>query len=247
MGHEEDSLLREDTNLYADNGEKLCYVRDGEDEPYHHIHLPTHWGRVLRDSVQSNEYGGSPFRTPTFSPANGDDDEKVCRICADDEEQSELIAPCRCSGSVKYVHRSCLDKWRSTTLNREYFLRCSMCKQVYVLDELDEAKKQKRVYQIKVARDIVSVLLVIFAILAVCEVTAAIINYTSFPLQYYLPEDFTSNGFFRFIFWFTMGIGIFLAGFGLLTLFVICCLAICNPYRGGGTPVFDIYLCYICM
>merc|ERR1712000_772751 len=43
------------------------------------------------------------------------------------------------------------------------------------------------------------------------------------------------------------GIGIFLAGFGLLTLFVICCLAICNPYRGGGTPVFDIYLCYICI
>jgi len=25
-----------------------------------------------------------------------------------------LIAPCRCKGTQKYVHRSCLDNWRST-------------------------------------------------------------------------------------------------------------------------------------
>jgi len=26
----------------------------------------------------------------------------------------DLIAPCHCKGTQKYVHRSCLDNWRST-------------------------------------------------------------------------------------------------------------------------------------
>ncbi|XP_039771842.1 uncharacterized protein LOC120639614 isoform X4 [Panicum virgatum] len=36
-----------------------------------------------------------------------------CRICLDNEGD-DLIAPCRCKGTQKYVHRSCLDNWRST-------------------------------------------------------------------------------------------------------------------------------------
>lgn len=29
----------------------------------------------------------------------------------------DLIAPCHCKGTQKYVHRSCLDNWRSTKVN----------------------------------------------------------------------------------------------------------------------------------
>ncbi|KAH0687768.1 hypothetical protein KY290_019367 [Solanum tuberosum] len=36
-----------------------------------------------------------------------------CRICLDNEGE-DLIAPCHCKGTQKYVHRSCLDNWRST-------------------------------------------------------------------------------------------------------------------------------------
>uniref|UniRef100_A0A0D3F0A1 RING-CH-type domain-containing protein n=1 Tax=Oryza barthii TaxID=65489 RepID=A0A0D3F0A1_9ORYZ len=36
-----------------------------------------------------------------------------CRICLDNEGD-DLIAPCHCKGTQKYVHRSCLDNWRST-------------------------------------------------------------------------------------------------------------------------------------
>ncbi|VAI54740.1 unnamed protein product [Triticum turgidum subsp. durum] len=36
-----------------------------------------------------------------------------CRICLDNEGD-DLIAPCNCKGTQKYVHRSCLDNWRST-------------------------------------------------------------------------------------------------------------------------------------
>ncbi|XP_008798098.1 E3 ubiquitin-protein ligase MARCHF1-like isoform X4 [Phoenix dactylifera] len=36
-----------------------------------------------------------------------------CRICLDTGDD-DLIAPCQCKGTQKYVHRSCLDNWRST-------------------------------------------------------------------------------------------------------------------------------------
>ena len=39
---------------------------------------------------------------------------KECRICLQSDDQDDMIAPCLCSGSSKYVHRSCLDRWRIT-------------------------------------------------------------------------------------------------------------------------------------
>jgi len=38
----------------------------------------------------------------------------VCRICRDDDSSSELIVPCRCRGTVKYIHRECLNEWLKT-------------------------------------------------------------------------------------------------------------------------------------
>ena len=38
---------------------------------------------------------------------------RECRICLDSGSTPEnpLIAPCRCTGSIKYVHKSCFLKW----------------------------------------------------------------------------------------------------------------------------------------
>uniref|UniRef100_A0A2P2K9D6 Zinc finger family protein n=1 Tax=Rhizophora mucronata TaxID=61149 RepID=A0A2P2K9D6_RHIMU len=38
-----------------------------------------------------------------------------CRICleSDCETGDELISPCMCKGTHQFVHRSCLDHWRS--------------------------------------------------------------------------------------------------------------------------------------
>eukprot|EP00928_Gymnodinium_smaydae_P067284 TRINITY_DN50237_c0_g1_i1.p1 TRINITY_DN50237_c0_g1~~TRINITY_DN50237_c0_g1_i1.p1 ORF type:complete len:249 (-),score=12.17 TRINITY_DN50237_c0_g1_i1:13-759(-) len=35
----------------------------------------------------------------------------TCRICWEDESEGELFVPCRCSGTQKYVHRTCLAAW----------------------------------------------------------------------------------------------------------------------------------------
>eukprot|EP00092_Neocalanus_flemingeri_P038339 GFUD01041740.1.p1 GENE.GFUD01041740.1~~GFUD01041740.1.p1 ORF type:complete len:620 (-),score=131.76 GFUD01041740.1:56-1915(-) len=51
-----------------------------------------------------------------------------CRICHEGESSGEkLISPCRCSGSVGLIHRSCIEKWL-TTVNHD---TCELCRQKY--------------------------------------------------------------------------------------------------------------------
>ncbi|KAI4331148.1 hypothetical protein MLD38_029363 [Melastoma candidum] len=54
-----------------------------------------------------------------------------CRICLDNEGE-DMIAPCYCKGTQKYVHRSCLDNWRSTKEGFA-FSHCTECRAVFLL------------------------------------------------------------------------------------------------------------------
>ncbi|KAI6172199.1 RING-CH-type domain-containing protein [Aphelenchoides besseyi] len=36
---------------------------------------------------------------------------KICYGCDDDMPNYEWSTPCKCSGSIKYVHRQCLERW----------------------------------------------------------------------------------------------------------------------------------------
>jgi hypothetical protein len=60
------------------------------------------------------------------------EDEKCCRICLEPDQRSQLIAPCSCSGSQKWVHRECLNRWRITREDRA-FSRCTECLTAYCL------------------------------------------------------------------------------------------------------------------
>ena len=56
-----------------------------------------------------------------------------CRICLDGPGRQGLIAPCLCSGSMMWVHRSCILRWQLVTLrgsNNDY-TRCETCKGPY--------------------------------------------------------------------------------------------------------------------
>lgn len=73
--------------------------------------------------------------------------QEVCRICYDSgDEDNPLIAPCKCSGSMQYVHLQCLRKWMDGRLSVNsntqdqgtttvsYFWRnldCELCKVSY--------------------------------------------------------------------------------------------------------------------
>ncbi|XP_027342300.1 E3 ubiquitin-protein ligase MARCH8 [Abrus precatorius] len=58
-------------------------------------------------------------------------DQSQCRICLDIGGE-DLIAPCHCKGTQKYVHRSCLDNWRSTKEGFA-FSHCTECRAVFIL------------------------------------------------------------------------------------------------------------------
>ncbi|XP_020539771.1 E3 ubiquitin-protein ligase MARCHF1 isoform X2 [Jatropha curcas] len=58
-------------------------------------------------------------------------DQPQCRICLDNGGE-DLIAPCHCKGTQKYVHRSCLDNWRSTKEGFA-FAHCTECRALFIL------------------------------------------------------------------------------------------------------------------
>ena len=47
----------------------------------------------------------------------------MCRICHGDSEEEELIRPCRCTGTVKHAHQSCILHWVSKSGNQT----CELC------------------------------------------------------------------------------------------------------------------------
>ena len=66
--------------------------------------------------------------SPSGQDSSKNSSVNFCRICHEGESGGErLISPCRCSGSVGLIHRSCIEKWL-TTVNNDV---CELCKQKY--------------------------------------------------------------------------------------------------------------------
>jgi len=75
------------------------------------------------------------------SPSQSRTESVTCRICLADEitEENPLICPCKCSGTMKYIHLMCLREWlknrlktRQTGHSISYFfksLSCELCKE----------------------------------------------------------------------------------------------------------------------
>lgn len=73
------------------------------------------------------------------------DEDKICRICHDNatSDLNPLICPCKCSGTIKYVHRDCLNSWRhSHPMNHEHFTHCPICHYAYVIKEVNKAERR---------------------------------------------------------------------------------------------------------
>ncbi|XP_064476451.1 E3 ubiquitin-protein ligase MARCHF2-like [Ornithodoros turicata] len=51
-------------------------------------------------------------------------DAPVCRICHGGSSLGALISPCRCSGTMRLVHRECLQQWLAVKGND----KCELCK-----------------------------------------------------------------------------------------------------------------------
>ncbi|CAG9327579.1 unnamed protein product [Blepharisma stoltei] len=69
-----------------------------------------------RDSVESVEIltitPKLPFQvTHSSFNARSPNSPFRCRICLDASNWEDMISPCLCKGSVKYVHKQCLEQW----------------------------------------------------------------------------------------------------------------------------------------
>ncbi|KAH1190743.1 E3 ubiquitin-protein ligase MARCH3 [Glycine max] len=50
-----------------------------------------------------------------------------CRICHDDDQDSNMETPCSCCGSLKYAHRRCIQRW----CNEKGDTTCEICHQQF--------------------------------------------------------------------------------------------------------------------
>lgn len=69
---------------------------------------------------------------PSQEPANDRQRGKrtrECRICLEGEDEGRVIAPCKCTGSVKYAHVRCLAEWirRKVESNARARASCEIC------------------------------------------------------------------------------------------------------------------------
>ncbi|KAI7873980.1 hypothetical protein K492DRAFT_211840 [Lichtheimia hyalospora FSU 10163] len=79
-------------------------------------------------SIPSSTCNDDLLHSNVSSPASSqlENEEPKCRICFGESEEggAAFIVPCKCSGSIRYVHDLCLKDWMSSkTLPR----RCSTC------------------------------------------------------------------------------------------------------------------------
>lgn len=71
------------------------------------------------------------------------DDNDLCRICFmnTDSHDNPLFAPCKCTGTVKFIHFRCLKSWLNLKLDEQQTSRlrfyywktfdCEICKAIY--------------------------------------------------------------------------------------------------------------------
>ena len=85
---------------------------------------------------------------------------KQCRICFDDSDQPNLISPCKCKGSQKWVHIECLNMWRAQS--QQSFYKCPTCKYEYRVERLQWARYVQNPISITILTILVILSIILF-------------------------------------------------------------------------------------
>jgi hypothetical protein len=75
------------------------------------------------ESLQQKDVGKGHSRSNSLSKQ----DSGQCRICLEEDCLSNLEAPCGCTGTQRYAHRECIQKW----VNEKHNATCEICDQPY--------------------------------------------------------------------------------------------------------------------
>ncbi|CAM8951205.1 unnamed protein product [Rhodiola kirilowii] len=162
----------------------LCLILGLREEYVGEHYLETQPILSLPDINQTDdEVSGCEIRTVSLDSSSNDETENLennvslviedtpqCRICLDAGDES-LIAPCYCKGTQKYVHRSCLDNWRSTKEGFA-FSHCTECRALFPLraNVPPDRRWLRLKFQFLVARDHALIFVVVQLIVALLGV-----------------------------------------------------------------------------
>jgi len=114
---------------------------------------------------------------------------KTCRICLESDYPDDMIAPCRCKGSSRWVHRQCLDQWRIHETDRA-FSKCTECLFEYHLETSPHQahRFRKTKYYLMVMRDLCGVHLVVQLVIVALAWLASIIDEDRTVPHYINPD-----------------------------------------------------------
>ncbi|CAL1265132.1 unnamed protein product [Larinioides sclopetarius] len=71
----------------------------------------------------------TPIKTRKYqSPAASSG--PICRICHEGDDKEDLVSPCKCTGTVGLVHKTCMERWLSTRPNSND--KCEICNYTFV-------------------------------------------------------------------------------------------------------------------
>jgi len=163
-------------------------------------------------------------------------DSRECRLCLLSEPEDDLIRPCSCSGSVRYTHRKCLDRWRTVSPHSDSLSTCEICKsQFYVIRKKESGTCWRRTkFGFAVFLDITFFLCIFFALWLGFGYVGDLAVNDLFGSEF--PCNVTCNDYFQFThlsslwsgrIWFWGFIWFFFT-LGCIGCFVFICLKCCG-------------------
>lgn len=107
--------------------------RDSDLDSLHESH--NSFDSASTHHAPEEEASQSTPRPDFVDDANDQSNQAICRICLESstsdasggESLGRLLSPCRCKGTMKYVHATCLDQWRAASARSSSAVACDQC------------------------------------------------------------------------------------------------------------------------
>ncbi|XP_060771612.1 E3 ubiquitin-protein ligase MARCHF8 [Neoarius graeffei] len=123
------SLKKEEIDSKSANQARECECGSGmsseKEEPMMKMYEEQGSGDTDMAIPTAQKYTEASNQNGMLQEACTDDEPEVCRIChSEGDEECPLITPCRCTGSLRFVHHACLHQWIKSSNTR----CCELCK-----------------------------------------------------------------------------------------------------------------------
>ncbi|CAK57458.1 unnamed protein product (macronuclear) [Paramecium tetraurelia] len=114
------------------------------------VYLMKVWyNRVIQDKLRK-KYVWLEMKINQYKEKDSilQDEMKFCRICLCDDGNSDLIRPCKCKGSLQFIHENCLKLWvlEKQGIEKVYQndLDCEVCHSKFLMETKFSNQRQLR-------------------------------------------------------------------------------------------------------